>query len=181
MGYDLDEATARALSRRQEAMLDTAEPADPDLLREEQDLLELFADITELSGASPMTPRMSIPAATRSTSSPIWPSSTRAAACPALRHPAAALWRATASCRRPDARTRAGAAAHVPVVARLRTVAPAIMSILDRWRQHREQLAAAMTDERLSVLDRLIASARRGSRKCATWPRRSASTTSTRR
>ncbi len=43
---------------------------------------------------------------------------------------------------------------------RLQTVAPAIMAILDRWRRQREQLTAAMTDERLDVLDRLIASAR---------------------
>ena len=34
-------------------MPDTAQPADPDLLREEQDLLELFADITELSRREP--------------------------------------------------------------------------------------------------------------------------------
>ncbi len=56
LGYDLDEATARALSRRQESMLDTAEPADPDLLQDEQDLLEIFADITELSRREPDDP-----------------------------------------------------------------------------------------------------------------------------
>ena len=37
-------------------MLDAAEPADPDLLQDEQDLLEIFADITELSRRVPEDP-----------------------------------------------------------------------------------------------------------------------------
>ena len=41
---------------------------------------------------------------------------------------------------------------------RISVVAPAVMAILDRWLRRRDALMALMTDERLAVLDRLIAS-----------------------
>ena len=44
---------------------------------------------------------------------------------------------------------------------RISTVAPAVMAILDRWLRRRDVLMALMTDERLAVLDRLIASTER--------------------
>ncbi len=162
LGYDLDEATARALSRRQESMLDTAEPADPDLLAEEQDLLELFADITELSRREPYDPEDEH---SRSDQEYFF---TYLAFLDRERsgvpdHFAAKLRRALArygvmSTDRTPELERAMLRMYRSL-GRLKTVAPAIMSILDRWRRQREQLAAVMTDERLGILDRLIESA----------------------
>jgi acetyl/propionyl-CoA carboxylase alpha subunit/acetyl-CoA carboxylase carboxyltransferase component len=163
MGYDLDETTARTLSMRQESMLDTAKPADPDLLREEQDLLELFADITELSRREPDDPEDEH---SRSDQEYFFTYlaflDTERSGVP--NHFVTQLRRALArygvmsTDRTPE--LEQALLRMYRSLGRLKTVAPAIMSILDRWRQHREQLAAAMTDERLSVLDRLIASAR---------------------
>ena len=163
LGYDLDEATARALSRRQESMLQMAEPADPDLLREEQDLLELFADITELSGREPDDPEDEH---SRSDQEYFF---TYLAFLDRERsgvpdHFVAELRRAlarygvTTTDRAPE--LEQALLRMYRSLGRLKTVAPAIMSILDRWRRQREQLASAMTDEGLGVLDRLIASAR---------------------
>jgi acetyl/propionyl-CoA carboxylase alpha subunit/acetyl-CoA carboxylase carboxyltransferase component len=163
LGYDLDEAAARALSRRQESTPDTSEPADPGLLREEQDLLELFADITELSRREPDDPEAEH---SRSGQEYFF---TYLAFLDRERsgvpdHFVAQLRRALAryGVRSTD-RTPELEQAMLRIyrsLGRLQTVAPAIMSILDRWRRERERLATAMTDERLEVLDRLIASAR---------------------
>jgi acetyl/propionyl-CoA carboxylase alpha subunit/acetyl-CoA carboxylase carboxyltransferase component len=163
LGYDLDEATARALSRRQESMLDTSEPADPGLLREEQDLLELFADITELSRREPDDPEDEH---SRSGQEYFF---TYLAFLDQERsgvpdHFVAQLRRALArygvmsTDRTPE--LEQAMLRIYRSLGRLQTVAPAIMSVLDRWRRQRERLATAMTDERLEVLDRLIASAR---------------------
>ena len=163
LGYDLDEATARALSRRQESMLEVAERADPDLLREEQDLLELFADITELSRREPDDPEDEH---ARSDQEYFY---TYLAFLDQERsgvpdHFVAGLRRAlarygvTTTDRTPE--FEQALLRMYRSLGRLKTVAPAIMSILDRWRRQCEQLASAMTDERLGVLDRLIASAR---------------------
>ena len=163
LGYDLDEATARALSRRLESMLEMAEPADPDLLREEQDLLELFADITELSRREPDDPEDEH---SRSDQEYFF---TYLAFLDRERsgvpdHFVAELRRAlarygvTTTDRTPE--LEQALLRMYRSLGRLKTVAPAIMSILDRWRRQREQLASAMTDEGLGVLDRLIASAR---------------------
>jgi acetyl-CoA carboxylase carboxyltransferase component/biotin carboxyl carrier protein len=163
MGYDLDETTARTLSRRQEYLLGTAEPADPDLLAGEQDLLELFADITELSRREPDDPEDEH---ARSDQEYFF---TYLGFLDAEHSGVPGHF--MAQLRRALARYGVMSADRTPELeqamlrmyrslGRLKTVAPAIMSILGRWRQHREQLAATMTDERLSILDRLIASAR---------------------
>ncbi len=163
LGYDLDEATARTLSRRQASMLDTAEPADPDLLQEEQDLLELFADITELSQREPYDPEDEH---SRSEQEYFF---TYLAFLDQERsgvpdHFVTELRRALArygvmSTDRTPGLEQAMLRMYVSL-GRLKTVAPAIMAILDRWRRQHEHLAATMTDERLAVLDRLVASAR---------------------
>jgi acetyl/propionyl-CoA carboxylase alpha subunit/acetyl-CoA carboxylase carboxyltransferase component len=163
LGYDLDEATARRLSRRQESMLDTPEPADPDLLREEQDLLELFADITELSRREPDDPEDEH---SRSDQEYFFtylafldrersgvPEHFAAQLCRAL-----ARYGVMSTDRTPE--LEQAMLRIYRSLGRLQTVAPAIMSVLDRWRRQRERLATAMTDERLEILDRLIASAR---------------------
>ena len=163
LGYDLDEATARALSRRQVSMLDTAAPADPDLLHDEQDLLEIFADITELARRVPDDPEdehaqsdqeyfftyLAFLDSERSGVPDHFVAELRRAL---ARYGVTSLDR-TAELEQ--------AMLHMyRSLARLQTVAPAVMAILDRWRRQRELLTAEMTDERLDVLDRLIASAR---------------------
>ena len=163
LGYDLDEATARTLSRRHATMLDTVEPADPDLLREEQDLLELFADITELSRREPYDPEDDH---SRSDQEYFFTylafldrerSGVPEHFVTQLRE-ALARYGVMSTDRTPE--LEQAMLRMYRSLGRLKTVAPAIMSILDRWRGQREQLAAAMTDQRLGVLDRLIASAR---------------------
>ena len=163
LGYDLDEATARALSRRQESMLDTAAPADADLVRDEQDLLEIFADITELSRREPEDPEdehaqsdqeyfftyLAFLDRERSGVPDYFVTELRRAL---------ARYGVTSLDRTPE--LEQALLRMYRSLGRLQTVAPAIMSILDRWRRQREELAAAMTEERLAVLDRLIASAR---------------------
>jgi acetyl/propionyl-CoA carboxylase alpha subunit/acetyl-CoA carboxylase carboxyltransferase component len=163
LGYDLDEGMARALSRRQESMLVTVDPADPDLLAEEQDLLELFADITELSRREPDDPEgehsrseqeyfftyLAFLDRERSGVPDEFVTQLRRAL---VRYGVMSMDR-TPELEQALLRMYAS-------LGRLKTVAPAIMSVLDRWRRHRDRLAAAMTDERLGVLDRLIASAR---------------------
>jgi acetyl/propionyl-CoA carboxylase alpha subunit/acetyl-CoA carboxylase carboxyltransferase component len=163
LGYDLDEETARALSRRQESMLDTAAPADADLMRDEQDLLEIFADITELSRRQPEDPEdehaqsdqeyfftyLAFLDPERSGVPEAFLTELRTAL---------ARYGITSLDRTPE--LERAMLRMYRSLGRLQTVAPAIMSILDRWRRQREQLAAAMTEERLDVLDRLIASAR---------------------
>jgi acetyl/propionyl-CoA carboxylase alpha subunit/acetyl-CoA carboxylase carboxyltransferase component len=163
LGYDLDEPTARALTRRQASMMDTAEPTDPDLLQGEQDLLEIFADITELSRREPDDPEDEH---SRSDQESFF---TYLAFLDQERsgvpdHFVTELRRALArygvmSTDRTPELEQALLRMYVSL-GRLKTVAPAIMSILDRWRRQREHLAAAMNDERLGILDRLIASAR---------------------
>jgi acetyl/propionyl-CoA carboxylase alpha subunit/acetyl-CoA carboxylase carboxyltransferase component len=163
LGYDLDEATARALSRRQESMLDTAAPADADLVRGEQDLLEIFADITELSRREPEDPEdehaqsdqeyfftyLAFLDRERSGVPDHFVAGLRRAL---------ARYGVTSLDRTPE--LEQALLRMYRSLGRLQTVAPAIMSILDRWRRQREEMAAAMTEERLAVLDRLIASAR---------------------
>ena len=52
LGYDIGDRAARELSTRLEAALN-ADPADPLLLRQEQELLEIFADLTALARRQP--------------------------------------------------------------------------------------------------------------------------------
>ncbi len=163
LGYDLDEATARALSKRQEAMLDTAEPADADLLRDEQDMLEIFADIIELSRREPEDPEDEHARSDQEyfyTYLAFLDPERSGLPEEALNRLRAALARygVTSLDRTPELEQ---AMLHMyRSLGRLQNAAPAIMAILERWRRHREQLTAAMTDERLDVLNRLIASAR---------------------
>ncbi len=163
LGYDLDEATARALSRRQEPRSDTAAPADADLLRDEQDLLEIFADITELSRREPEDPEDEH---SRSDQEYFFTylafldeerSGLPYYSLDRLRV-ALARYGVTSLDRTPE--LEQAMLRMYRSLGRLPTVAPAVMAVLDRWRRQREQLTDAMTDERLNVLNRLIGSAR---------------------
>ncbi len=163
LGYDLDEATARALSRRQESLLDTADPADPDLLRDEQDLLEIFADITELSRREPEDPEDEHARSDQEyfrTYLAFLDEERSGLPDYALNRLREALARygVTSLDRTPE--LEQAMLRMYRSLERLQSVAPAIMAILERWRRHQQHLTAVMTDERLAVLNRLIASAR---------------------
>ena len=165
LGYDLDEAAARQLSRRQEAMLDAASHADPDLLRHELDLLEIFADITALAGREPDESEDD----EHSRSAENYLFTYLATLDPdrsglpeqflrQLRH-ALTRYGITSLRRTPELEL---ALLHMyRSLGRISVVAPAVMAILDRWLRRRDVLMALMTDERLAVLDRLIASTER--------------------
>jgi acetyl/propionyl-CoA carboxylase alpha subunit/acetyl-CoA carboxylase carboxyltransferase component len=159
LGYDLDEATARALIRRQAAAPGEVEADDPGLLAEEQDLLELFADITELTRREPTDPEDEH---SRSAQEYLFTYlaflDTECSGVPG--HFVTGLRRALArygvmsTDRTPE--LEQAMLRMYGSLGRLDTVAPAIMAVLSRWRDQRGQLDAAMTDERLAVLDGLI-------------------------
>ena len=162
LGYDLDEATARALSKHP-PVSERLDPADPDRLGQEQDLLELFADITELSRREPYAPwdehsrsdqeyfftYLAFPDPERSGVPSHFVSGLRRAL---------SRYGVTSTDRTPE--LEQALLRMYRSLGRLGIVAPAIMSILDRWLQQHDRLAAVMTDERLGILDRLIESAR---------------------
>ncbi len=161
LGYDIGDDAARELGRRREAMLDAADPADSGLLRDEQELLEIFTDFTALAGREPDEAEDEY-----------------------SRSPEDYLFTYLA-CLDPD---RSGLPGHfldqlrgtlarygvrslhrtteleqaLPriyrSVTRVQRAAPVAMAILGRWLRQRDTLTALMTDERLAVLDRLIAS-----------------------
>ena len=165
LGYDLDAAAARQLSKREEAMLDAVSHADPDLLRRELDLLEIFADITALAGREPDESEED----EHSRSAENYLFTYLATLDPdrsglpeqflrQLRH-ALARYGITSLRRTPELEL---ALLHMyRSLGRISVVAPAVMAILDRWLRRCDVLMALMTDERLAVLDRLIASTER--------------------
>ncbi len=165
LGYDLDADAARRLSRRQEAMLDAPSHADPDLLRRELELLETFADITALAGREP--DESEDDEHSRSAENYLFTylasldpdrSGLPDSFLKQLRH-ALTRYGITSLRRTPELEL---ALLHTyRSLGRISTVAPAVMAILDRWLRRRDVLMALMTDERLAVLDRLIASAER--------------------
>jgi acetyl/propionyl-CoA carboxylase alpha subunit/acetyl-CoA carboxylase carboxyltransferase component len=162
LGYDLDEVSARALSRRQESMIDTADPANADLLREEQDLLEIFADIAELARREPEDPedeRARSEQESFLTYLGFLDAERSGVPGDFVAHLRKAVSRYGVSSLKRTPELERAMLRMYRSLARLQTVAPAIMAILDRWRRQREHLAGVMTDERLAVLDRLIAAA----------------------
>jgi acetyl/propionyl-CoA carboxylase alpha subunit/acetyl-CoA carboxylase carboxyltransferase component len=161
LGFDLDDDDAREISRREGARLAALPPDDPAVLRSEQDLLEIFADVAALSQRVPddgedeharssqehlltylgfLDPeRSGVPEhfVVRLRAALARYGVTSLARTPELEHALLRLYRSAG---------------------RMPTTAPIVIAILDRWRRAHDGLAAAMTDERLAVLDRLIGS-----------------------
>ena len=160
LGYDVDQDAARALSIRQGAMNTAAGPADPGLVGQQQELLDIFADIATLARREPdeagdehahsaedylftylavLDPeRSALPARFLS---PLRRALARYGVTslrrtPELEHALLRLYRS---------------------LARVHVTAPVIMALLDQWLHRRDALVALMTDERLAVLDRLVA------------------------
>ncbi len=158
LGYDLDEGAARDLSTRLEATLN-ADPANPLLLREEQELLEIFADITALARRQPDDPADEH---SRSAQDYLFtylafldpergglPEHFRAQLRAALAHYGVRTLQRTPELEQVLPRMYRS-------LTRIHVCAPVIMAILDRWLRGRGTL---LTDERLKVIDRLIACA----------------------
>ena len=158
LGYDVGDDAARELGKQRESMLDAASPPDPGLLAEDQELLEIFADITALARREPddedsrspegylftylacLDPdRSGLPGhfrdQLRGTLARYGVQSLRRS--PELEHALLRIYRSAA---------------------RVQCAEPVIIAILHRWLSRREALTALLTDERLAVLDRLIAS-----------------------
>jgi len=161
LGFDLDDGYAREVSRQERVRLAALPPGDPCVLRSEQDLLEIFADVAALSGRVPedvddeharssqehlltylgfLDPeRSGVPEhfVTQLRTALARYGVTSLARTPELEQALLRLYRS---------------------VGRMPATAPIVIAILDRWRRVHDGLAAAMTDERLAVLDRLISS-----------------------
>jgi len=161
LGYDVDADVARELSLRQEAMAVAADPADPGLLDAEQELLEIFADITALARRQPDETEDA-----RAHSAEDHLFSYLALLDPEhsglsarfLRQLRQALARYGVLSLRRTPELEQALLRMYRSLARVRLGAPVVMAILDRWLRRRDTLTAMMTDERLAVLDRLIAS-----------------------
>jgi acetyl-CoA carboxylase carboxyltransferase component/biotin carboxyl carrier protein len=161
LGYDLDESAVRELGRRLETMQETVSPADPGLLGQEQELLEIFADITALARREPDETEDEH---SRSPENYLFTflafldpdrSGLPEPFIEQLRH-ALARYGVTSLGRTPE--LEQALLRLYRSVTRVQRAAPVIMAILGRWLHRRGTLAALMTDERLAVLDRLIAS-----------------------
>jgi acetyl/propionyl-CoA carboxylase alpha subunit/acetyl-CoA carboxylase carboxyltransferase component len=163
LGYDLDEAAVRELTRRQEALLASTGAADPGLLDQEQELLEIFADITALAGREPDD---SEDEHTRSAEDHLFTylatlDPDRSGLPESFLHQlrkAVARYGVTSLRRTPE--LEQALLRMYLSLARVRVAAPVIMAILDRWLRRRDSLLPLLTDERLAVLDRLVASTR---------------------
>ena len=102
LGYDVGDDAARELVRRREAMLDAVNPADSGLLGQEQELLEIFADLAALARREPDENEKrtrNTPAARKITCSRTWPASTRTGCPGPSLTSSGAPWRATESGR----------------------------------------------------------------------------------
>ena len=156
LGYDIGDDAARELSGRRETM-DAVHPADVGL-REDQELLEIFADITALAQREPDETEDEY---TRSPEDYLY---TYLASLdpgglpgPFLDQLRGTLERYGVMSLRRTPELEQALPRIYQSVARVRRAAPVIMAILSRWLRRRDTLTA-MTDERLTVLDRLIAS-----------------------
>ncbi len=161
LGYDLDEASARELNRQQGEILAITPPTDPGLLRHEQELLEIFADITALSRRVPEDADDEHALSSQEylfTYLAFLDPERSGTPEPFMHELRVALARyGVTSLRRTPELERA--LLHMyQSVGRMQAAAPIIIAILDRWRRARDVLAVAMTDDMLAVLDRVIAS-----------------------
>ncbi len=159
LGYDIADAAARELGRRREAMPDAVDPADPGLVGEEQELVEIFADVTALTRREPDEAEDEY---SRSPEDYLFtylatldPSGLPAPFLDQLRGTLARY--GVGSLRRTPELEQALLRIYQSVV-RVQRAAPVVMAILSRWLRRRDTLTALMTDDRLTVLDRLIAS-----------------------
>ena len=140
-------------------MLDAVDPADSGLLREEQELVEIFADITALTRREPDETEDEY---SRSPEDYLFtylatldPSGLPGPFLDQLRGTLARY--GVRSLQRTPELEQALLRIYQSV-ARVQRAAPVVMAILSRWLRRCDTLTALMTDDRLTVLDRLIAS-----------------------
>lgn len=158
LGYDLDEAAAGAVSGWRPAAAYPDASADRRLLGEEQELLETFADLTALSRREPdhaggrrarsdhehLLAYLAFLDPERSGVPGDFVDRLRAAL---------ARYGVTSLRRTPE--LEPAMLRLYRSLGRLPAAARPVVAVLDRWRRHRDALAAAMTRDRLAVLDRL--------------------------
>jgi acetyl/propionyl-CoA carboxylase alpha subunit/acetyl-CoA carboxylase carboxyltransferase component len=159
LGYDIDDADARALSRERGARIAGLPRDDPGVLDREQDLLEIFADVAALSQRVPddqddehsrsfqehLLTYLSILDPERSGTPGHFVRQLQRAL---------ARYGIQSMARTPDLEQALlriyRSAGKMPAASSI------VIAILDRWRRNYNVLADLMTDERLAVLGRLI-------------------------
>ncbi len=160
LGYDVDEDAARALSNRQGAMSAAVGPADPVLLDQQQELLEIFGDIATLARREPdETEDERANSAEHYLFAYLAVLDPERSALPArflsqLRR-ALARYGVTSLRRTPE--LEHALLRMYGSLGRVHVTAPVVMAVLDQWLRRRDTLMALLTDERVAVLDRLIA------------------------
>ncbi len=156
LGYDIGDDAARELSGRREAMLNAVSSG---LLGEDQELLAIFADVTALARREPDGTEDEY---SRSSEDHLFtylacldPSGLPAPFLDQLRDTLARY--GVLSVQRTPELEQALPCLYRSV-ARVERAAPVVMAILSRWLRWCDTPATLMTDERLTVLDRLISS-----------------------
>jgi acetyl/propionyl-CoA carboxylase alpha subunit/acetyl-CoA carboxylase carboxyltransferase component len=161
LGYDLDDDVARELSRQRGARLAAMSADDPGVLRDEQELLDIFADVAALSRRVPddgqdehasssqeyLLTYLAFLDPERSGTPDHFVRQLRTA----LAHYGVRSLARTPELEQALLRIYRSAG-------RLPAAAPIVIAILDRWRRAHDALASTMTDEGLAVLGRLIGS-----------------------
>ncbi len=159
LGYDLDEDAVRELTRLR-APRPATRQAELRRISQDQELLEIFAAITVLARREPDEDGSEF---SRSAEAHLFTylasldperSGVPDRFLAQLRE--ALAWYGISSLRRTPDLEQAMLRLYRSL-GRVRVTAPLIMAILDRWLHRRDTLAALMTDERLKVIDRLIA------------------------
>ncbi len=159
LGYDIADDVARELGRQREATLAALDPADSGVLREEQELVEIFADVAALTRPEPDETEDEY---SRSPEDYLF---TYLATLDPGGLPGPFLEQLRGTLARYGVRSlqrtpelEQALLRIYQSVARVQRAAPVVMAVLSRWLRRRDTLAALMTDDRLTVLDRLIAS-----------------------
>jgi acetyl/propionyl-CoA carboxylase alpha subunit/acetyl-CoA carboxylase carboxyltransferase component len=159
LGYDIEDGEARELSSQRGKWLTDVKPDDEDVLRSEQELLEIFADAAGLSRHVPEDgqdehPRsshehlltyLSFLDAERSGITDNFARQLRTAL---------ARYGVNSLARTPE--LEQALLRIFRSVGRMRAAAPIVIAILARWRRGYDVLASTMTDNRLDMLARLI-------------------------
>jgi hypothetical protein len=160
LGYDLSDDEAHELSRQRGAMLAALPPAHPAVLGTEQELLEIFADIAALSRRVPEEDAGEEHARSSQeyllTYLSFLDPERSGAPGHFLKQLRAALARYGVHTLKRTPELERALLRVYRSVSRMPAAAPIVIAILDSWRRAGDELAPAMTGDRLAVLDRLI-------------------------
>jgi acetyl/propionyl-CoA carboxylase alpha subunit/acetyl-CoA carboxylase carboxyltransferase component len=161
LGYDIEDGEARELSRQRGKCLTDVKPDDEDVLRSEQELLEIFADAAALSRHVPEDGEDEHPRSSHEhllTYLSFLDTERSGITGNFVRQLRTALARYGINSLARTPELEQALLRIFRSVGRMPAAAPIVIAILDRWRRGYDVLAGTMTDNRLDMLARLIGS-----------------------